>query len=78
MDFWGFVLYNGRRIGDGLQLYKIGKDPVTGKERGCRYPGCELEGAIGTDGRVMTEQREYMALVNQYVFGFADLSKYES
>ena len=77
VDFWGFVLYNGRRIGDGLQLYKIGKDPETGKEQRLPLSRRELEGAIGTDGRVTTEQREYMALVNQYVFGFADLSKYE-
>ena len=37
----------------------------------------ELENAIGQDGRVTTEQKEYMAMVNQYVFGYEDISKYE-
>ena len=77
VDFWGFLLQNGRRIGRDLLLYKEEKDPETGELQRVPLSRKELENRIGSDGRVTTEQREYMAMVNQHVFGFASLEKYK-
>ena len=77
VDFWGFILQNGRRIGEDFFLYRLTKDPETGAEQKTPLTRRELENAIGQDGRVTTEQREYMAMVNQYVFGYEDIGKYE-
>lgn len=77
VDFWGFILQNGRRIGEDLYLYRLSKNPETGEEQKIPLTRRELENAIGTDGRVTTEQREYMAMVNQHIFGYEDIGKYE-
>ena len=77
VDFWGFILQNGRRIGEDFSLYRLVKNPETGAEQKLPLTRRELENAIGQDGRVTTEQKEYMAMVNQYVFGYEDISKYE-
>ena len=77
VDFWGFILQNGRRIGEDFALYRLVKNPETGAEQKLPLTRRELENAIGQDGRVTTEQKEYMAMVNQYVFGYEDISKYE-
>ncbi len=77
VDFWGFLLQNGRRIGKDFFLYKLTKNPETNAQQKVPLTRRELENAIGQDGRVTTEQREYMAMVNQYVFGFEDIGKYE-
>ncbi len=77
VDFWGFLLQNGRRIGKDFYLYKQGRDPETGRDQRIPLSRRELENAIGQDGRVTTEQREYMAMVNQHVFGYRSLEQYE-
>ena len=77
VDFWGFILQNGRRIGHDFQLYHLSKNPENGQEQKIPLTKKELENAIGQDGRVTTEQREYMSMVNQYVFGYADIRKFE-
>ncbi|MBR2215319.1 MAG: TIGR02680 family protein [Selenomonadaceae bacterium] len=81
VDFWGFLLHNGRRIGQDetrdLVLYRLSKNPETGEAQKIPLSRKELENAIGQDGRVTTEQREYMAMVNQYVFGYEDMGKFE-
>ena len=77
VDFWGFILHNGRRIGKDISLYRLSKNPETGKEQKIPLTRRELENAIGTDGRVTTEQREYMTMVNQHIFGYEDIDKYE-
>lgn len=77
VDFWGFVLQNGRRIGAGLELYRLGHDPETGKTVKIPLSKRELSHAIGADGQVVTSHREYMALVNESVYGFRDIGQYE-
>lgn len=77
VDFWGFILQNGRRIGHDFQLYHLSKNPETGQIQKLPLTKRELENAIGQDGRVTTEQREYMAMVNRYIFGYGDIRKYE-
>ena len=77
MEFWGFVLYSSRRIGKDFMLYRFSKDAATGKMNKLPLTRKELENAIGGEGMVTNEQREYMALVNQYIFGYQDIGKYE-
>ncbi|WP_243292635.1 TIGR02680 family protein [Bacillus sp. FJAT-47783] len=75
MDFWGFVITDNRRVGHDLFLYKeerVGanteKIPLTKKE---------LETKIGDGGRIVSTQKEYMELVNKYIFGFETLEAYD-
>ena len=50
VDFWGFVLQDGRRIGEDFFLYRLGKDPETGEEQKLPLTRRELENAIGQGG----------------------------
>ncbi|WP_026485693.1 TIGR02680 family protein [Caldanaerobius polysaccharolyticus] len=76
MDFWGFIVLDGRRIGKDLFLYKLEvgeegnrvKVPLTKKE---------LKNAIGDGGKVLESQREYMETINKYVFGFETIDDYD-
>ena len=67
---WGFSITDGRRIGKDFLLYKnIGeKLPLTMKE---------LENKIGSGGQVQEGQRDYMKMINDLLFGFADIEEYE-
>ncbi|TCS84480.1 TIGR02680 family protein [Tepidibacillus fermentans] len=71
MDFWGFVIYDNRRIGHDLSLYKIEageKIPLTRRE---------LEHRLENGGKVVRTQKEYMELVNKYIFGFDSLEAFD-
>ena len=77
MDFWGFVLENGRRVGTDFALYHLGHDPETGKTVKIPLSRRELVHAIGADGQVVSSHSEYMALVNARVYGFREIGQYE-
>ncbi len=77
VDFWGFVLENGRRGGKDFSLYHLGHDPETGKTVKIPLSRRELVHAIGADGQVVSSHSEYMALVNARVYGFRELGQYE-
>ncbi|WP_196606541.1 TIGR02680 family protein [Pectinatus frisingensis] len=77
VDFWGFILQNGQRVNKDLFLYKADKDPLTGKKVRVPLSRRELENRIGQNGRVVTDQREYMTMVNQHIFGFETTEKYQ-
>ncbi|KHE69822.1 hypothetical protein LD39_12330, partial [Halobacillus sp. BBL2006] len=68
---WGFALTDNRRIGRGFELYKM--------EKGEKVPfsRMELENRIADGGEVVQTNKEYMALVNKYVFGFETMEAYE-
>lgn len=71
MKFWGFVITDNRRIGADFQLYQTHqgeKIPLSTKE---------LENRIGDGGEVVRGQKEYMSLVNKYIFGFQTLEAYD-
>ncbi|MFT9487427.1 MAG: TIGR02680 family protein [Tepidibacillus sp.] len=71
MEFWGFVIYDNRRIGQDILLYKLEageKIPLTRRE---------LENRLENGGKVVRTQREYMELVNKYIFGFETLDAYD-
>lgn len=71
MDFWGFVLSDGRRIGEDLELYrKVGdkKIPLTEKE---------MENKIGDKNKFASTQKEYIKMINKELFGFSQINYYE-
>lgn len=69
MDKWYFSITDGRRIGKDFFLYK---------EMGERIPLSrrELENRIGEGGRLIDRQQDYMAYVNQQIFGFETTDAY--
>lgn len=76
LDFWGFVILDGRRIGRDFFLYQEG---VSGNAQSARIPLTkrELKELIGDGGTVVESQRDYMSLVNQHIFGFQTIEEYD-
>ena len=70
LDFWGFALTDGRRIGRDFYLYKqMGeKIPLTKQE---------LKNRIAEGGEVHERQKDYMAMVNRLLFGFDNIEDYD-
>jgi uncharacterized protein (TIGR02680 family) len=68
---WYFLITDNRRIGIDFHLgSKHGGEKVP-------YSAKELENRIELGGYVVHSQREYMELVNKYVFGFQSIEAYE-
>lgn len=71
MDFWGFVILDGRRIGYDLWLYKeVGSNKIPRDKR-------EMKAELGEDNFFTDSQSEYKKHVNQYIFGFRKEEQYE-
>ena len=71
MDFWGFVILDGRRVGYDLWLYKeVGSNKIPFDKR-------EMKGELGEDNFFTDSQSEYKKHVNQYIFGFRKEEQYE-
>jgi uncharacterized protein (TIGR02680 family) len=68
---WYFVITDNRRIGHDFEL--------SHSHLGDRVPfsAKELENRIADGGYVVHTQREYMELVNKYIFGFQSIEAYE-
>src|SRR3954471_14545819 len=68
---WYFVMTDNRRIGYDFELSQT--------HLGDRVPfsAKELENRISAGGYVVQTQREYMELVNKYIFGFQSTEAYE-
>ncbi len=75
VQFWGFLLDDGRRIGHDFWLY----DRNDWLERGSRIPldRKDLEVRIGAGGQVVHDQGSYRELVNKQLFGFADTEAFQ-
>jgi len=70
IDFWGFSVTDGRRIGMDFMLYKdIGEKIPLSK--------IELRNRIGTGGEMHETQRGYMEMVNKLLFGYEDIDEYD-
>ena len=68
---WYFVITDNRRINYDFELSQTllgDRVPFSAKE---------LENRIGSGGYVVHTQREYMELVNKYIFGFQSTEAYE-
>ena len=71
MDFWGFVLLDGRRIGFDLKLYKeVGSTRIPLDKR-------EMKQKLGENNLFTDSPSEYKKYVNQQIFGFGKLDQYE-
>lgn len=68
---WYFIISDNRRIGHDFELAH--------SQLGDRVPfsAKELENRIADGGYVVHSQREYMELVNKYIFGFQSNEAYE-
>ncbi|MHB1394742.1 MAG: TIGR02680 family protein [Clostridia bacterium] len=70
LDFWGFCIIDGRRVGKDCFLYKdIGNKIPLSK--------IELKNRIGSGGQVLDSQGDYMAMVNELLFGFESMDEYD-
>ena len=71
MDFWGFIILDGKRIGRDLWLYKeVGSTKIP-------YDKRDLKTVLGENNRFTDSQREYKDMVNQNIFGFRREEQYE-
>lgn len=71
MDFWGFLILDGRRIGYDLWLYKeVGSSKIP-------YDKREMKNELGEGNLFTDSQSEYKKLVNQHIFGFRKAEQYE-
>lgn len=71
MDFWGFIILDGRRIGYDLWLYKeVGSNRIPLDKR-------ELRAELGEENFFTDSQSEYKKAVNHHLFGFRKAEQYE-
>lgn len=75
VQFWGFLLNDGRRIGKDFWLYD--RDEWLVHRTRTPYGRSELEKAIGAGGEVVHDQSSYRELVNKQVFGFAEIEAFQ-
>lgn len=71
MDFWGFVVLDGQRIGIDFELYtEVGSNRIPlGKN--------EMKKCLGEKNFFTDSQSEYKKTVNKYLFGFPREEQYE-
>ncbi len=71
MDFWGFVILDGQRIGHEIDLYKtVGSTKIPLAKN-------EVKKILGVENPFTDVPGEYKALVNKYLFGFSKMEQYE-
>lgn len=72
IDFWGFCLCDGRRIGpNGLQLYeKVGKQNLPLSKQ-------KLRNQVGNQDCWAESPTKYKEMVNAQIFGFRDIRQYD-
>ncbi len=72
IDFWGFCLNDGRRIGpDGLMLYdRVGDQLLPVGKR-------KLRGLIDSPDCWAESQTRYKEMVNRQIFGFEDIRQFD-
>ena len=75
VQFWGFLIDDGRSVGKDFWLY----DRNYWLEHKQRVPLSkqELERAIGSGGQVVHDQASYRDMVNKQLFGFADAEAFQ-
>lgn len=72
IDFWGFCLCDGRRIGsDGFQLYeKAGKQSIPLSRQ-------KMRNLVGNPDCWAESPTKYKEMVNAQIFGFRDIRQYD-
>lgn len=72
IDFWGFCLRDGRRVGPGgLQLYeKVGRQSLPLSKQ-------KLRNLVGSQDCWAESPTKYKEMVNAQIFGFRDIRQYD-
>ncbi len=70
VNFWGFALQDGRRIGKDFRLYKNVHEKIP-------FSKNELKTALGSENPLVESAKEYKKMVNNLVFGFPSLDQYD-
>ncbi|EHQ89471.1 TIGR02680 family protein [Desulfosporosinus youngiae] len=76
LDFWGFILWDNRRIGRDFQLFKTER-ALNGTLEKIPLTRRELEHRLADGGEVVKTQKDYMERVNRYLFGFKAVEDYD-
>jgi len=76
LDFWGFILWDNRRIGHNFQLFKTER-ALNGELEKIPFTRRELEHRLADGGEVVRTQKDYMERVNRYLFGFKAVEDYD-
>lgn len=71
MDFWGFVILDGRRVGMDISFYK-----ETGSTK-IPYDKQAMRKILGENVPFADVPGEYKAMVNKYLFGYLRAEQYE-
>ena len=77
LEAWYFVITDNRRIGRDLLLYETAFSLEDGRKQKIPLSRKQLVNAVGDSGHVVRTQKEYMNLVNRYLFGFEDLDAFD-
>lgn len=75
LNSWYFIITDNRRIGKDLLLYE--HEYHAGEKQQIPLSRIQLENRIDAGGHVVRTQKEYMQLVNKYLFGFETMDAYE-
>lgn len=71
IGFWGFIILDGSRVGDDINLYQnVGSKKIP-------YSKQDLKKILGENNIVVDSQKEYMELVNKHIFGFPRIEQYD-
>ena len=70
IDFWGFALQDGRRIGKDIFLYKNHQEKIPLTKN-------ELKAILGTENILVETTKDYKKMVNNLLFGFPTLDSYD-
>ncbi len=77
LDFWGFSITDGRRIGRDISLYRQEASLDDGRPVRIPLSKREMRELVGEGGTVTDSQKEYMEMVNRLVFGFDTVEEYD-
>lgn len=75
MDYWYFMINDGRRIGHEFFLYD--EENVRGEIRKFSLTKKQLEEKIGRGGEFTTSSARYTEIVNEHLFGFDSVKTFK-
>lgn len=70
IDFWGFAIQDGRRVGKDIFLYKNHHDKIPLTKN-------ELRISLGVENILVETTKDYKKMVNNLLFGFPNLDSYD-
>ncbi len=70
IDFWGFALQDGRRVGKDIFLYKNHQEKIPLTKN-------ELKAILGLENILVETTKDYKKMVNNLLFGFPTLDSYD-